>query len=483
MQPAYEFEIAPDYPVLDAFLNCRKRVSIIRGPLGSGKTVCSAQRLLVQMTEQDTNAEDIRPTRWVAIRNTYSDLAGTTIKDFMEVFDGLGTMVKGGREPPHFTGKFEVEDGTVVETEVIFLALDRPEHVKKLRGYQATGFWLNETKELSKAVVDMADLRHGRYPSKAAGGVLPTWHGMIGDTNSPDEDHWLYELAEEERPEDWEFFVQPGGVIWDKATEQYVPNPDAENLHNLPAGYYIKGMQGKKLDWIKVNLANEYGFVVEGKPVHPQYVDSIHCAKEELVAVKKIEIIVGLDFGRTPAAAIMQKLPIGRWQVIDEFVTEDMSAATFAPELKRYLDANYQGFKLKFWGDPAGDQKGQSTDDTPYKILKDHGIKAKPTKSNAPLERRAALSNPMLRNCMDGKPAFLLSPKCKTIRKGLMGGFCYRRVQATGERYHDEPDKNEYSHPVEAAEYGMQGEGEGRTEPMGGSNRPAPKRYKPRRVQ
>ena len=48
------------------------------------------------------------------------------------------------------------------------------------------------------------------------------------------------------------------------------------------------------------------------------------------------------------------------------------------------------------------------------------------------------------------------------IRKGLQGGFCYRRVQVSGERYTDEPDKNEYSHPVEALEYALQGEGEGR---------------------
>jgi hypothetical protein len=65
--------------------------------------------------------------------------------------------------------------------------------------------------------------------------------------------------------------------------------------------------------------------------------------------------------------------------------------------------------------------------------------------------------------CMDGKPRFIILPKCKMTRKGLQGGFCYRRVQMSGDpRYHDEPDKNDYSHPVEALEYGLQGEGEGR---------------------
>ena len=62
---------------------------------------------------------------------------------------------------------------------------------------------------------------------------------------------------------------------------------------------------------------------------------------------------------------------------------------------------------------------------------------------------------------MDGKPALIISPKCKMLRKGLAGGFCYRRLQTTGEKYTDEPDKNEYSHIVEALEYVLYGEGEG----------------------
>ncbi len=64
---------------------------------------------------------------------------------------------------------------------------------------------------------------------------------------------------------------------------------------------------------------------------------------------------------------------------------------------------------------------------------------------------------------MDGRPALLVSPRAKMIRKGLMGGFCYRKMKIVGsERYTEEPDKNIYSHPVEAAEYALMGGGEGR---------------------
>lgn len=448
----------PQGPVLDAYHRSRSRVTFIRGPLGSGKTFQTIQKILVLMCEQEPNAEGIRPTKFVAVRNTYPDLETTTIADWLELWGPLGKFTNG--TPPIHKLDFELDDGTRVQSEMIFMALDRPDAIKKLRGVQCTGFWLNETKELNKAVVDMADLRHGRYPSLAAGGVKPSWHGMVGDTNAPDEDHWWYKLAEETPTPGWEFFHQPGGLF--KKGEDYVINPDAENINNLPEGYYVNGQVGKSPDWIDVNLCNEYGFVSDGKPVHPRYVDSVHCIDMEWQPSLKQHIVLGFDFGRTPAAAFMQPTASGGWVVFDEFVCDDMSALTFAPELAKYLRANYPGFKFKGWGDPSGNNKGQATDKTPFMVMRAAGIPCNPTQTNDPMVRRSAVEAPLREVDMVGKPRLIILPKAKTIRKGLAGGFCYKRVLVAGdERYHDEPAKNEYSHPVEALEYGLQGEGEG----------------------
>ena len=85
-----------------------------------------------------------------------------------------------------------------------------------------------------------------------------------------------------------------------------------------------------------------------------------------------------------------------------------------------------------------------------------------PIKGNDPTIRREALAGPLSR-LIDGKPGLLVSPRAKTIRKGLAGGFFYKRIQVAGdERYKDKPFKNKYSHPVEAAEYGLVGAGEGK---------------------
>ena len=458
-----EYITKPQGPVLAEYMYSWERVEAIMGPLGSGKTVQSCQKLFEGMCRQEPNSQNIRPSRWYAVRNTYSDLLTTTIKDWLELYSELGKYSEGNKKPPTHTLDFDLEDGTTVNAELVFIALDRPDAVKKLRGAQVTGFWLNEMKELPKAIVDMADLRHGRYPSMAAGGVNCTWHGMIGDTNAPDDDHWYYELAEELKPKEWRFHKQPGGLL--KDGDGYKVNEHAENIHNLPKDYYLKGMEGKAKDWINVNLCNEYGVVMSGKPVYPEYVDSVHCMKEEYKPRKDLPIILGQDYGRTPACTFMQFDPaMGRYIGFDEFLAENMSAVLFAPELKAYIDRNYAGFEFAVGGgDPSGQSKGQATEQTPFKIMWKHGINVQPTHTNDPDIRRASLVNNLTRLCMDGKPAFLISPKCKMWRKGLAGGFCYKRVQVAGdERYKDEPDKNKYSHVCEAGEYGLMSAGEGR---------------------
>ncbi len=411
------------------------------------------------MTEQPPNAEGVRPSRWLAVRNTRGEVMSTTAKDFLEVFADLGAMRYGGDEPPEFTVRFRLPDGTTVQSAMIFLGLDREDGVRRLRGQQVTGIWLNEAKELQSAVVYMADGRHGRYPTRMAGGVACGWHGMILDCNAPDTDHWLYALAEEERPAGWEFFRQPGGII--KADGRWVENPSAENLRNLPAGYYAAQLAGKPDGFVRVNLANEYAFYVDGRPVHPEYIDAVHGATDPVEPDPRYGLIVGVDFGRTPAAVVAQYLEhLRRWVLIDELGGTDMGATIFGPELKRWLDRRFAGFPVSAYGDPAGGAKGQGTEETPIQILRAHGIPIESAPSNVSALRRASIEAPCTRLSPFG-PGLLVSPTCKMTRKGLMGGFAYRRLRLTGEaRYTDEPDKNQYSHYVEAAEYALLGGGE-----------------------
>lgn len=454
-----EFHIQPQGEVLEAYYVDRSQCSFIMGPLGSAKTTTTCQKIFNIMCEQEPNDEGIRPSRWYAIRNTYPDLMTTTVKDWLELTGTLGRFTQGGIEPPTQRLDFELEDGTKVVAEMVFIALDRPEHIKKLRGTQVTGFWLSEAKELVRAVVDMADARHGRYPSMAAGGVRPTWHGMLGDTNAPDDDSWYYEMAEETKPEGWKFFRQPGGII-QLADKSYIPNPNAENLANLPDGYYKRMLNGsKKADWLKVNAANEYGFVMEGKPVMPEYVDSLHCQETEYNPLQPINI--GMDFGLSPAAVFSQRGPMGQVRVLSELVATRLGAKNFAREIKAHLADRYPGATMgTITGDPAGEQGNPNDEsDNVFKMLRSEGVNAKPANTNDFTIRREAVGD-MLSKLIDGKPALIIDPSCKTLRKGMAGGYCFKRVQVVGaERYHLKPDKTPSSHVCEALQYDLLGQG------------------------
>lgn len=445
--------------MLERYLLSREQRTFICGPLGSSKTNASCWKIFRAMADQAPNANGQRKSRWAAIRNTYPDLLGTTAKDWLDMFEGLGKFVKGGLEPPTHYLDFDLPDGSRVQAELVFLALDREEHVRKLRGLQLTGGWGNEVKELPFAVIQMLDLRIGRYPQD----VEPTWYGIIGDTNAPDTDHWYYRLAEEQKPEGWLFLKQPGGLIRDSKDAPWRENPEAENLHNLPKDYYLKGAQGKDEDWIKVNLANEYGFVKDGKPVYPDYRDSTHCRSFELVPALGLHI--GLDFGLTPAAVFGQRTVSGQWRWRRELVTEDTGIIRFAVELKRFIGEHFPGWQVhSITGDPAGDQRqaGDSEERTVFQLLAANGIEAKPAPTNDFAMRTEAVSA-ALRRMIDGDPGYLIHSDCKVTRKGMQGGYVFKRVKVAGdERYRDMPDKNKYSHPCEAGQYMMLGTGEHR---------------------
>jgi len=56
----------------------------------------------------------------------------------------------------------------------------------------------------------------------------------------------------------------------------------------------------------------------------------------------------------------------------------------------------------------------------------------------------------------------MIDQRCKETIKGFEGGYQYRRIQVSGERYDDKPDKNRFSHIHDALQYLMLGAGEGR---------------------
>lgn len=387
---------------------------------------------------------------------TYRELADTTLATWLQWFPE-GTAGSLNRSDM----VYKIRYGQI-EADVLFRALDKPGDVRKLLSLELTGGWVNEARETPKVIVDVLGDRVGRYPpTDKKAGTGPSWSGIIMDTNPPDDDHWWYNLAEVERPPGYKFLRQPGGLI--EINGRFFPNPKAENLEHLEDNYYLVRMPGKSPAYIRVYYCGQYGFIVDGKPVYPEYVDAVHCAQNPIPPVSGLPVYIGIDFGLTPAALFGQRLQNGRWLWLDELVTENMGATSFAKLLAPKIREEFGNLEIRrITGDPAGDTRSEVDEATCFQILKANGIPAVPAPTNDFMVRRDAVGNALTR-FIDGKPGLIISPKCKTARKGMAGGYCLKRLQVVGEeRYKDMPDKvNIYSHVCEAGQYMMLGAGEG----------------------
>ena len=324
-------------------------------------------------------------------------------------------------------------------------------------------------------------MRVGRFPSMKDGG--PTWYGVIADTNAPDEDHWWSimsgevpmpdHMSQEEsvmlvKPDNWKFFVQPPGMIEKKENEKikgYELNTDAENIQNVTPDYYPNIIRGKSKSWIDVYVLNKLGTIEDGKLVYGSFREDVHIADEE-IPFAPTTVYIGLDFGLTPSAVFGQKLPDGRWLILHELVCFDIGTVKFSELLKHEIIKHCADKDLKIFGDPAGDFRAQTDETTPFQILRQQGIQAFPAPSND-VGLRIESVETALNRMVDGKPGFLLNRSCKSLRKGFLGGYHYRRIQTSGERYEDKPNKNKFSHVHDALQYLMLGAGEGRSLTVG----------------
>jgi len=434
----------------------------IMGPFGSGKSTCCIMDILRRAQTQRPGPDGKRRSRWAITRNTFPELRTTTIKSWHQwVPQTIGRWVDTGPPTHH------IREGDI-DLEVMFLALDRPDDVSKLLSLELTGAWMNEAREQPKAVLDGLTGRVGRYPSAALGGC--TWSGIIADTNPPDEDHWWYKNAEEVKPEGWRFYRQPGGLDeqaenldWLNQNPETLVLPYGDPVRRRAGrGYYERQVAGKDPDWVRVYVNAEYGFVRDGKPVYPEFRDSVHVA--EFGLMPGMPMYVGIDFGLTPAATFAQRTAMGQWRIHSELVTEDMGAVRFGELLRQAMHERYPGMQFAaITGDPAGEGRAQTDETTPFQILQAAGVDARPAPTNDFTKRRESVAA-CLSRLVDGQPGLVVHPQCRTLRKAMAGGYNFKRVQVTGEeRYRDVPDKGQYSHVAESLQYMLVGAGEART--------------------
>ena len=435
-------------PTVLAFSNDDRRVRVIVGPVGSAKSSGCVMEILYRAMQQKPDARGVRRSRWAVVRNHFPELRSTTIKTF---HDWIPPRIFGEyKETKHeyWITNIPMADGTKIECEIIYIALDDAADVAKLLSLELTGAWLNEVREIPQIIFDTIESRCGRYPSMKDGGC--TWYGVIADTNAPDEDHWLAKLEQKIRTdpeiaEKYAVYRQPSGV-----------SDEAENLPNLPPTYYKDMMIGKDKEWIDVYVHAKNGYLRDGKPVYLNYNDAIHTSPTIIEPVKSAPLILAFDFGLNATCVISQYLKSGRLQTIDEYVGEDIAIRRLIREvLKPVLNTKYRGMELIITADPAGTKRSDTDEKSCFQELRESGLKVtNPAPSNAWMPRFMAVDSFLTRTLGDGKPAYQLSPNCEILRRGFISKYRRKRLGIYGsDMYREQAEKTIESHPHDCLQY------------------------------
>jgi hypothetical protein len=451
-----------------AFMLDPAYVRVLAGPVGGGKSVTCVHELVRLACGQAPNKQRKRKTRAVIVRNTADQLALTTRKT---VFDWLPPGEAGVWKAVEktFILMANLPDGTKVESEWLFIALDTPDDVRKALSLETTFLWGNESRELHSEVVDGLLGRLNRYPSMKDGG--PTRSCALFDTNMPDEDTWWHDKMEEP-PSNWAIFKQPAAIIkpavyaemfkeepeevlLDKDGQEWVVNPQCDNYDHLPKQYYPNIIPGKSEDWLRVYLRSEYGRSLSGTPVYEKtFTYDFHVAKSKLVPIRgdSYPIIIGIDFGRTPSAVFKQRDPRGRVLTLGELTAENMGIETFInTQLNKHIANHYAGCTFVCAPDPAGFAKQQLNEMSLVDVLKKAGFKCVRPPTNDP-EKRIQGVERLLNQQLEGKAMYLIDPEaCPKLVKGFRYGYRYK-IKKNGE-LEDKPDKNDFSHVHDANQY------------------------------
>ena len=479
----------PDGAILASLICDNHRVRVCRGPVGSGKSVAAWMAMWRHATEQAKGPDGRRKSRWLITRSTYPALEDTTLNTHLEWFPEM-EFGKLRRSRPF---RRTMVDGEV-ECELIFMALEGPEDVEKLKSLEITGAYVNEAQFMGlEMFADILD-RCGRFPryDPESGEPGATWSGVIADMNAPPHAHWAPIMCGEApippwlnsddrvkyvRPKDWVFYIQPPGLIEKKGAQgkvEYLENPQAENkrYHKDPK-FYLGKIAGKTKSWIDTNVMNRPASETAGKPIYPMFSRVTHVFPE-LTANDQCPLLIGLDYGRTPAAVFCQRIR-DRWIFLSELYMEDIGASTFAPMVKAHVNEYFKwatdinGPGVRLWGDPAGMQGTQAGEITPQQVFHMNGLMVRPAVGAIrQRSRKEPVEKLLMSLSIEGGPRFLVSEACSMLVGGLQGGYHWKEVKGNRQATSEEPEKTPESHICEAMEYVVFGEGEGRNLLLGG---------------
>lgn len=471
------------------------------GPVGSGKTIGFSIKFqhhaALQKGRLNGQGQLIRKSRYVFVRDTYPNLDRNTIPSWNKVVPRhVGSFVLSAPRVHKFSmvlkrdGHLLDKDAKpidIADVELEFRAIGDQTVEDALRGLECTAALVNEADRTHPDILTFLAGRVGRFNDLDPDLVVDPFIGL--DLNGCDDENWTHKVLVEETLDQSvidaiaeliaerplvEYCEQPPAILeGDHIPGGWMVNPKAENLPNLPKGYYERQYAFAKMrgnqQYIDRMLASKYTPILSGRSVFPEYIDSLHSGEFE--AVPGIPLLVFADQGLLGAVLIAQ-LVKGQLRVLEEiaavFETEDdeihvvqMGGETLGKQVAEMLATKYSGFRL---GDAVCDPAGAAGEGAvnfkswrqEFKKGLGHRVRKARVPRNALAPRLRAVRE-RLNRTIGPERALLVHKRCTMTRRAFRTKYYYQRVgKGSGDGfYNDVPKKVQgYSDLMDALQYG-----------------------------
>lgn len=488
-------------PKMDGMIASRAFIVGGMGPVGSGKTIGFATKFQHHAAKQkgtiNAAGQLIRKSRYAMIRDTYPNLDRNTIPSWNKVVPRhVGKFVLSAPRVHKFA--FVVRrDGHILDSsakaidicqvEIEFRAIGNNTVEDALRGLEVTGALVNEADRTHPDILTFLAGRVGRYSDLDPSLVVDPFIAL--DLNGCDDENWTHKvLVEQSLDEDImravqsvcgdrpliEYFEQPPAIL--EGSEYpggWMVNPEAENVENLPAGYYERQYAFAKSrgnqTYIDRMLRSKYTPPRSGRSVFPEYFDDLHCG--DFGPIPGIPLLIFADQGLLGAVLVCQ-LVKGQLRVLDEisavFEAEDdqievvqMGGETLGKQVRELLVTKYAGFSI---GDAVCDPAGAAGEDAiNFKSWRQDfqkGLGHRVRKARVPrnaLEPRLKAVRRRLTMTVGMQRGLMVHKRCTMTRRAFRTKYFYQRIgKGSGEGYYaDVPKKVQgYSDLMDALQYG-----------------------------
>lgn len=488
-------------PVMDRMIASRAFIVGGMGPVGSGKTIGFSIKFQHHAAKQkgriNSQGQLIRKSRYVFIRDTYPNLDRNTIPSWNKVVPKrIGRYVASSPRVHQFSMTLK-RDGhlldrsakaiDIAQVEIEFRAIGDQTVEDALRGLEATAALVNEADRTHPDIITFLAGRVGRFNDMDPDLVVDPFIAL--DLNGCDDENWTHKvLVEQKLPDDVmravreisgdralvEYCEQPPAILeGPEVPGGWMVNPKAENLENLPAGYYERQYAFAKMrgnqTYIDRMLRSKFTPPLQGRSVFPEYLEHAHSGEFE--AVPGFPLLIFADQGLLGAVLVCQ-LVKGQLRVLEEiacvFETEDdeihvvqMGGETLGRQVRDLLVAKYAGFRI---GDAVCDPAGAAGEDAiNFKSWRQEfqkGLGHKVRKARVPrnaIAPRLQAVRQRLNRTIGPERALLVHKRCIMTRRAFRTKYYFQRVgKGSGDGYYaDVPKKVQgYGDLMDALQYG-----------------------------